>query len=798
MSHDASAGAAPTPPKDIRERADRADPLKDGEARPITGGAHAPQIHDSAVKQVQGAASYIDDIPAPAGCLHIAFGGSPVAHGRLRSVNLDAVRAAEGVVAVLTAADIPGRNDCSTAAGDEELLATETLHYHMQPVFAVVATSHLLARRAARLAEWDVEELPALVSVADAVAAQSFFDPEPYAFLKGDPAPALAAAPHRLKGRVEIGGQEHFYLETQIALAIPGEDMDVKVHSSTQHPTEIQHKVAEVLGTPYNAVEVEVRRMGGGFGGKESQGNAPAQIAAVAAKALNRPVKIRYDRDDDMSITGKRHDFVVDYDVAFDDAGRIEAVIYDQYARCGWSMDLSLPVCDRAMFHADNAYYLPHARINSYRCRTNTCSNTAFRGFGGPQGLAACERMMDHIAHVLGKDPLEVRKANLYDRPGGARVETPYGMEVKDNILHELIPALEEQAGYAARREEIAAFNARSKHLKKGIALTPVKFGISFTLTHMNQAAALVHVYTDGSIHLNHGGTEMGQGLFVKCAQVAAEAFQVDVDRIKITPTNTGKAANTSPTAASSGTDVNGMATLNACEAIKARMAAHAAALLGGDAEAVEFRGGRVFSGARSIAFADLAKQCWMARIHLSSTGHYATPDIHWDRPAGKGKPFYYFAYGAAVTEAAVDLFTGEYRLTRAHILHDAGRSLNPAVDLGQIEGAYVQGAGWLTTEELVWDPKGRLWTHAPSTYKIPTASDRPAMEIRLWHEDNPRPTIHKSKAVGEPPLMLGVSAWLALSDACAACGPNYPDLSAPATPERVLAAIARAKGTEW
>jgi xanthine dehydrogenase large subunit len=792
-----------TAPRDIRERSDRAAidaALAGGAATTagIKGGVAAPQPHDSALKQVAGRAPYVDDIPTPAHCVHIAFGLSPVAHGRLCGLDLSAVRAAEGVIDVLTAADIPGRNDSSSSAGDEPLLATDALHHQGQPVFAVVATSHLLARRAARLAQFDIEELPALITVADAMAAKSWFDPEPYQFTVGNAEAAVAAAPRRLAGSIEIGGQEHFYLESQAALAVPGEDGDVTVHASSQHPTEIQHKVADALAVPFNAVTVEVRRMGGGFGGKESQGNGPAMIAAIAAKRLNRPAKIRYDRDDDFVITGKRHDFVIDYDVGFDDEGRILGVLFDQKARCGWSLDLSLPVCDRAMFHADNAYHLPHARIRSWRCRTNTQSNTAFRGFGGPQGLVGMERLIDHIAHTLGRDPLAVRHINLYDRPGGDRVMTPYGMEVEDNILHDLIPALEEQSGYHARRAEIAAFNAGSRHLKRGIALTPVKFGISFTLSHLNQAAALVHVYTDGSVHMNHGGTEMGQGLFIKIAQVAAEAFQIDLDRVKITATNTGKSANTSPTAASSGTDVNGMAVLNACEIIRTRMAEHAAVLLQAKPADIMFHGGRISAGARSLSFPELAKACWMARVHLSSTGYYATPKIHWDRPAGKGRPFYYFAYGAAVTECAVDTLTGEYRLTRAHILHDAGRSLNPAIDIGQIEGGYIQGAGWLTTEELCFDAKGRLSTHAPSTYKIPAASDRPDMTIKLWAEDNREDTIHRSKAVGEPPLMLGTSAFLALSDACAACGPEYPNLDAPATPERVLRAIATARGEAW
>jgi xanthine dehydrogenase large subunit len=796
-----------TPPldRDVRERADRAaldaalghNPAW-GAAAEITGGVRTSQPHDSAFKQVAGRANYVDDIPTPADCVHICFGLSPVAHGRLIALHLGDVRSAEGVIDVLTHGDIPGRNDTSPAAGDEPLLATDMLHHLGQPVFAVIATSHLLARRAARLARFEIEERPALITIADAMAARSWFDPEPYQFSVGDAEAAIAAAPHRLKGAIEIGGQEHFYLEGQVALAVPGEDGDVTIHASSQHPTEVQHKVAEALAVPFNAVTVEVRRMGGGFGGKESQGNGPAIIAAIAAKRLNRPAKIRYDRDDDFMITGKRHDFVIEYEVGHDDEGRILGVLFDQKARCGWSLDLSLPVCDRAMFHADNAYHLRHARIRSWRCRTNTQSNTAFRGFGGPQGVVGAERMIDHIAHALGRDPLEVRRVNLYDRPGGARVMTPYGMEVEDNVLHDLIPALEAQSGYRARRAEIAAFNAASRWIKRGIALTPVKFGISFTLSHLNQAAALVHVYTDGSVHMNHGGTEMGQGLFIKIAQIAAEAFQIDLDRVKITATNTGKSANTSPTAASSGTDVNGMAVLNACEIIRARMGDHAAALLQAAPSAIVFRGNRIWAGERSVSFAELAKACWMARIHLSSTGYYATPKIHWDRPAGKGRPFYYFAYGAAVTEAAVDVLTGEYRLTRADILHDAGRSLNPAIDIGQIEGGYVQGAGWLTTEELCWDATGRLTTHAPATYKIPAASDRPDMTIRLWNAQNREDTIHRSKAVGEPPLMLATSALLALSDACAACGPIYPNLDAPATPERVLRAIAATQGADW
>ena len=763
----------------------------------VAGGVRAPQAHDSAWKHVSGRATYVDDIEAPASCLHVAFGLSPKAKGRISALHLGAVRAAEGVVSVLTAADLPAANDVSpNPRFREPLLAEGEVEYAGQPMFAVIATSHHAARRAARLAGLEIDEAPAILSIEDALAAESLLEP-PYEMARGDAAGALARAPRRLSGSIEIGGQEHFYLEGQAALAVPGEDGDVTVHCSSQHPTEIQHKVAEALGAPFHAVTVEVRRMGGGFGGKESQGNALACICAVAAVRLGRPVKMRYDRDDDFEITGKRHDFRIDYEVGFDDAGRLLAVDFRHYARCGWSADLSLPVCDRAMFHADNAYFVPDVRIRSWRLRTNTCSHTAFRGFGGPQGMVGIERVIDQVAHEVGRDPLEVRRLNFYDPPGGTRVTTPYHMDVEDNVIHEIVEELAETAQYSRRRAEVDAWNREHRWLKKGLALTPVKFGISFTLTHMNQASALVHVYTDGSVHLNHGGTEMGQGLFTKVAQVAAECFQIDLARVRITATNTGKSANTAPTAASSGSDINGMAVKHACDQIKARLAKFAAEKLQTTPDKVEWRPGRVGVGEAEIPFPELVREAHMARISLSAAGHYATPKISWDRAKGRGRPFYYFAYGAALSEAVIDTLTGEYRITRADILHDVGLSLNPAIDLGQIEGGYVQGMGWLTTEELVWDAAGRLTTHAPSTYKIPCASDRPEMDIRLWGPGrNREDTIFRSKAVGEPPLMLAISAFLALSDAVRAAGDGgYPRLDAPATPERVLAAVERVRG---
>ena len=776
---------------------------------------HRPLPHDAARLHVTGAARYVDDIPLPAGALHLAFGLSEIARGRVAAMDLDPVRAAPGVVAVLTAGDLQGANDVSPSARDEPLLSDGAVHYLGQPLFLVLAESHLAARKAARLARVDYRRETPILTVDEALAADSRFGP-PLVWEKGDAAAAIAGAAQVVEGMIEIGGQEHFYLEGQAAAALPQEGGDMLVHASSQHPTEIQHKVAEALGRPMHAVRVEVRRMGGGFGGKESQGNALAVACAVAARATGRPCKMRYDRDDDMIITGKRHDFRIRYRVGVDVEGRIAGAEFEHFVRCGWALDLSHPVADRAMLHADNAYHLPAAQIVSHRLRTNTQSATAFRGFGGPQGMVGIERVLDHVAHALGRDPLEVRRVNFYaDAPeagGGlppappediserkkAVQTTPYLMPVEDCVIGRIVDDLAARAGYARRRAEIAAWNARNPILKRGIALTPVKFGISFTLTHLNQAGALVHVYQDGSIHMNHGGTEMGQGLFQKVAQVAAAAFGVAVEAVKITATDTAKVPNTSATAASSGSDLNGMAVQAACATIRGRMAAFLADEHQARAEDVVFRDGRVAVAGREMSFAEAARRAYEGRVSLSATGFYRTPGITWDRVRGRGRPFYYFAYGAAISEVAIDTLTGENRLLRADILHDAGQSLNPALDLGQVEGGYVQGAGWLTMEELVWSAEGRLMTHAPSTYKIPACSDRPAVfDVRLWAPGfNRAETIHRSKAVGEPPFMLGISALMALSDAVAACGGAvYPALDAPATPERVLAAIRRASG---
>ena len=755
--------------------------------------AHTSLPHDAAPLHVTGQARYIDDIPTPANTLHLAFGTSVVAAGKINAINLDKVRAARGVIAVFTADDLPFANDVSPSANDEPLLATAEVHYLGQPIFMVAAISHLAARRAARLGDIQIDARTPILTIEDALAAGSRFEDGPRIWTKGDVDAALGNAKHRLQGEIDMGGQEHFYLEGQTALALPQEGGDMVVHSSTQHPTEIQHKVAEAIGLPMHAVRCEVRRMGGGFGGKESQGNALAVGCAIAAHATRRPCKMRYDRDDDMMITGKRHDFRISYDIGFNDKGVLAAVDFTQMTRCGWALDLSIPVADRAMLHADNAYLLDAVRITSHRLKTNTQSATAYRGFGGPQGVLGIERVMDHIAAYLGLDPIQVRQANYYAHMSKATESntTPYGMKVNDFILQEMTATLLKTSDYAARRRAVDAWNAENPILKKGLGFSPVKFGISFTLTHLNQAGALVHVYQDGSIHLNHGGTEMGQGLFQKVAQVAASRFGVPMEAIKITATDTAKVPNTSATAASSGTDLNGMAVQNACDMISARIAEIVAQTHGGAPDDVTFADGNVTTGKTTLTFSQAAMLAYTNRVSLSATGFYKTPDLAWDRIKGQGQPFFYFAQGAALTEVVIDTLTGENRILRCDILHDAGSSLNPDLDVGQIEGGYVQGAGWLTTEELVWDDKGNLKTHAPSTYKIPACSDRPRVfNVALWGAPNPANTVYRSKAVGEPPFMHGISALLAISDAVASCGDIYPSLDAPATPERILTAV--------
>jgi len=753
------------------------------------GAVHAPLPHDSAVLHVTGAARYVDDLPEPRGLLHGAVRLSDRAHARILSLDPAPAAAFPGVAAVLTAADVPGVNDFGPVLPGDPVLADGVVTYAGQAVLAVAAETELAARRAARLAAIAYQDLPAILSVDEARAQGAFVLPTEV-MRRGNAAAALARAPRRLSGRLAIGGQEHFYLEGQVAMALPGEGGELHVLSSTQNPTEVQHLVARVLGLPDGAVVAEVRRMGGAFGGKETQAAQIACLAALLAARTGRPVKLRLDRDDDMLLTGKRHDFLADYDVGFDEEGRIRALELVLASRCGISPDLSGAVNDRAMLHADNAYYLPNVTVTSHRCRTHTVSNTAFRGFGGPQGMMAIEQVVDEVARHLGKDPLEVRKRNLYG--GKGRTRTPYGMEVRDDLA-DLVSALEESSGYAARRAELSRFNATSEDRKRGIALTPVKFGIAFTTTAMNQAGALVHVYTDGSVHLNHGGTEMGQGLFVKVAQVVADELGVGIDRIRCSATRTDKVPNTSPTAASSGSDLNGKAAQAAARAVRARLARVAAEALGGRAEEAVFAGGEVRIGRRVLPLAAVARAAHQARVSLSATGFYRTPKIGWDRRRHRGRPFLYFACGAAVSEVEIDTLTGESRVLRVDLLHDCGDTLNPAVDRGQVEGGFVQGMGWLTSEELFWDAAGRLATHAPSTYKIPTCGDVPEdFRVTLLRRRNPEPTVHRSKAVGEPPLMLAISVFHALRDAVAAVGGHRlaPRLDAPATPERILLSI--------
>jgi xanthine dehydrogenase large subunit len=757
---------------------------------PLRGAAGTALAHDSARKHVTGSALYTDDLPELPGTLHAYVLQSPRPHARILRIDVSAARAAPGVHAVLTAGDVPGDGDIGPVLPGDPVLAPGLVEYAGQAVAAVAAETIEQARVAAALIEVEYEDLPAILTIEEALAAGNFLAP-PGVMRIGDAAAGIASAPRRLAGTFTIGGQDHFYLEGQVAYAQPREDGDLLVYSSTQHPSEVQHLVARVLGRPDAHVTVEVRRMGGGFGGKETQPALIACIAALLADATGRPVKYRMDRDDDMMMTGKRHDFLVRYEVGFDERGRILGIVLDLAARCGMSADLSNAVVDRAMFHADNAYFLGNAVVTGHRCKTNTVSNTAFRGFGGPQGMAAIEYVVDEIARSIGRDPLDVRWINLYGRSD--RNITHYHQRVTDNVLPELLDELETSSGYRLRRAEIDAFNAGHTVLKKGLALTPVKFGISFTVTHLNQAGALVHVYADGSVQLNHGGTEMGQGVHIKVAQLVASEFQIDLERIRITATTTGKVPNTSPTAASSGTDLNGAAALDAARQIRNRMIVFLADHYRTSPERVVFRDNRVQVAGEVLTFAQACRLCYLNRVQLSAAGFYRTPKIWWDAKAGRGRPFLYYACGAAVTEVLVDTLTGEYRFLRADILHDCGISINPAIDIGQVEGGYVQGLGWLTIEELWWDAGGRLRTHAPSTYKIPTGRDVPIdLRVRLVADrPNRERVVHRSKAVGEPPLMLGISGWLALKDAVAAVGGHRlpVHLDAPATPERVLLA---------
>ena len=763
-------------------------------------------IHESAHLHVTGEAIYTDDIPELRGTLYAALVLSPVAHGELIGEGIDraAILAEHGVVAVYTAKDIPGENNCGPIIHDDPFLASGKVEFLGQAVAVVVARNMLHAREAASKAKVQVKALPAILTIEEAMAQQSFIMPAK-GITRGTPAEAIRKAPHRIKGTTECGQQEQFYLEGQITYAVPREDGQLTLYVSTQHPDGNQREAAAALNLTTNDVEVICRRMGGGFGGKEGNSSIFSQSAALAAFKLQKPVKLRVNRDDDMMITGKRHNFRIDYEAGFDDQGRILGVDVALMSRCGYSTDYSGPVNDRAVLHIDNCYYLPHLKIVSHRCKTNTQSATAFRGFGGPQGMFGIETVIEQIANTLGKDPLDVRRANLYQDPAisgnPATMTTQYNQLIEDFVGDKVMDQLEAESGYRARRDSINRFNNESKYRKRGLALVPLKFGISFTATMLNQGGALVNVFMDGSVSVNHGGTEMGQGLNTKMAQVAADGLGIPVRLVRVTGTDSQKVPNASATSASSGADINGGAINNACDQLRERLAPVAARRLGCEASTIRFEGGHATSSATAdkLAWADLCKQAWLDRVGLSVTGFYMTPFIQYDFQTLQGKAFYYYCYGASVTEVEIDTRTGEWWLKGVDIVHDVGRSINPAIDKGQIEGAYVQGMGWLTMEECIWDKKGKLLTHGPSTYKIPVAGDVPEhFNVSLFDNENLRPTPFKSKATGEPPLMLALSTYFALRDAVSASAGHKTvvHMDAPATPERILMACERAKAT--
>ena len=751
--------------------------------------------HESAAAQVQGLATYIDDIAEIKGTLFAAPILSDVAHGKLLGVDTRVALVMPGVRGVMLASDLQGHSMLASFIGDEPIFAVDSVQHIGQVVGLVIADSFMQARKAARKVKLQVDVLPAVLSVKEALKQKNYVLP-PVFVKRGDAPAALARAPHTLTGTLEVGGQEHFYLEGQVAYAVPHEQNQWQIFSSTQHPGEVQHWVAHALGLENHAVKVECRRMGGGFGGKEPQAGQSAVWAALAARQFKCPVKLRLDRDDDFLITGKRHPFEYAYTAGFDDTGRLCGLQLMMAVNCGFSADLSGPVADRAVFHADNAYFLEDVEIASYRCKLNTQSHTAFRGFGGPQGMIVIEAIMGDIARRLKLDPLAVRRRNLYELD--TRHTTHYQMKVEDNILAPLIAQLEASSNYQRERAAVAAWNASHDIIKRGIALTPVKFGISFTATLFNQAGALVHVYMDGSVQVNHGGTEMGQGLHTKVCQIVADELGVPYERVLITASDTSKIPNASATAASAGTDLNGRAAQFAARNVRDNLAAFVSGLDSCGAGAVRFENGKVTSPTGTRNFDEVVALAYANRIQLWSDGFYRTPKIHYDKTTLTGRPFYYFAYGAACTQVAIDTLTGESRVIKVDILHDVGRSINPGLDIGQIEGGFIQGMGWLTTEQLVWNDKGMLTTHAPSTYKIPTAGDVPRhFKVDLWPEPNREDNVFGSKAVGEPPFMLCLSVYEALRDAIAQARDSIGDanrhavrLVAPATAENVWNAL--------
>ncbi len=757
--------------------------------------------HDSAISHVMGTATYVDDILKPQGTLHLAVGKSTHAHARVLSMDLSAVKAAAGVVDVITFKDLTAQTDIGAVFDGEPLMMDAVTEYVGQTLFAVAATSHRAAKQAVLKAAVEYEALPAILSIDEALEQEQFVRPSHF-MQRGDAKSALDNAPQRIQGHIHMLGQEHFYLEGQVCYVVPTDDGGLEVYTSSQHPSEVQQLVAEVTDLPFHAVSSIVRRMGGGFGGKETQAAAWACLSAIIAKRHNVPVSMRLDRQDDMVVTGKRHEFSNRYEVGFDESGKVLGVDMQLSALCGYSADLSDAIVDRAMFHSDNAYYYPAAQIAGHRCKTHTVSNTAYRGFGGPQGLMTAEYMMDDIAYTLGKDPLQVRLTNLYQNGQS----THYGQPIEHFDLAALIEDLAKDCDYAKRRQHIIDANKQAEKdasdKRLGIALTPVKFGISFTVQTLNQAGALVHVYTDGTIQVNHGGTEMGQGLYIKIAQIVANEFEVDLDTVKVTATRTDKVPNTSPTAASSGTDINGKAAQNACITIKERLVEFAAEHFEVAADAIKFERNHVqIADKENLSFAALVLLAYQHRISLSSTGYYKTPKIFYDRSKAWGRPFFYFALGAACSEVEIDTLTGEYKVLRCDILHDVGQSINPAIDIGQIEGGFIQGMGWLTTEELTWDKKGNLASNSPANYKIPTSHDLPKQwQVKLFDRKNSEQTIYNSKAVGEPPFMLAASVWCAINNAIASLGDykKNPELTMPATSEAVLKAVMRMQGEAW
>ena len=757
----------------------------------MTAAGHS-KFHESARAQVAGSATYVDDIPEVKGTLYAAPIMSTAAHGRLLGVDCTQALAMPGVVDVILHADIPGEQLLATFAHDEPVFAFDVVAHVGQVVGLVVAQTVMQARRAARKVVCQIEALPAVLNVHDALLAKSFVL-APVVVKRGDAPTALQTAQHTLQGKLEVGGQEHFYLEGQVAYAMAKEQNQYLIYSSTQHPGEVQHWVAHALGIDNHRVVVECRRLGGGFGGKETQAGHMAVWAAIAAHKLKKPIKVRLDRDEDFMITGKRHPFAYDYTVGFDDTGRISGLKMTMLANCGFSADLSGPVADRAIFHLDNAYFLSDVEITSYRLKTNTQSHTAFRGFGGPQGMVVIESIMGDIARKLGRDALDVRLRNLYGV--SERNITHYQMLIEDNILEPLLSKLEQTANYRKRKTTLAAWNRDNPVIKRGLAITPVKFGISFTATLFNQAGALVHVYLDGSVQVNHGGTEMGQGLNTKVCQIVADELGVRFDDVLATASDTSKVPNASATAASAGTDLNARAAQYAARHVRDNLAQFVSGLDNCGAGAVRFEDGRIVTPNNARLFGDVVKLAYANRIQLWSDGFYRTPKIHYDKTTLTGRPFYYFAYGAACTEVAIDTLTGESRVLKVDILHDVGTSINPAIDIGQIEGGFVQGMGWLTTEQLVWNDKGQLTTHAPSTYKIPATGDIPEhFKVDLWPEPNREDNIYASKAVGEPPFMLAISVYEAIKDAIAHAHPDADSvvLRAPATAENVLESVSR------